>query len=282
MRRELAHVALGALAATALAGGIAVAAIPGPGGTIEACYTKTTGALRLIDSERGQTCHPSKELAIQWSQAGPKGDPGPAGPAGPTGPKGDPGAAGEPGADGRSITWRGAFDCDALYSSGDVVSHDGSAWITDAAIGGCVNPPYTPWRLLAAKGADGAPGAAGAVGATGPQGPKGDKGDRGEPGPAGPSGAPLWGRFTETGSRVGGNGVFARKVATLNGFYYVDFPRDVSTCAIVATTHTGDHVASVYSSSGSATVSVHTFLDWDSVWKFIGSEDAPFSIVAHC
>jgi hypothetical protein len=171
MRRELTYVAVGALAATALAGGIAVAAIPGPGGTIEACYTKTTGALRLIDSERGQTCHPSKELAIQWSQAGPKGDPGPAGPAGPTGPKGDPGAAGEPGADGRSITWRGAFDCDALYSSGDVVSHDGSAWITDAAIGGCVNPPYTPWRLLAAKGADGAPGAVAYEQVYSPEGP---------------------------------------------------------------------------------------------------------------
>jgi hypothetical protein len=152
MRRELAYAAVGALAATALAGGIAVAAIPGEGGTVQACYTKTTGALRVIDPEKGQTCHPSKELALSWGQAGPKGDPGSAGAPGAKGDKGDAGA------DGRSITWRGAFDCDALYSSGDVVSHGGSSWITDAAIGGCVNPPLTPWRLLAAKGADGPPG----------------------------------------------------------------------------------------------------------------------------
>jgi hypothetical protein len=196
MRRELTYAAVGALAATALAGGIAVAAIPGPGGTIQACYTKTTGALRVIDPEKGQTCHPSKELALAWSQAGTKGDqgdPGPAGPAGAAGPKGDKGDPGEKGADGTSITWRGAFDCNATYAKSDVVSHDGSAWIADFAIGGCVDPPYAPWRLLAARGADGA------TGATGPAGPKGDTGAtgaKGDPGAAGPQGPPGPGGLT--------------------------------------------------------------------------------------
>ncbi|MGH3072736.1 MAG: hypothetical protein ACRDNB_10780, partial [Gaiellaceae bacterium] len=80
-RRDALAAAGGALAATALAGGIAVAAIPGDGGVIQACYTKGTGALRVIDTARGQTCHPTKELALAWNQAGAKGDPGPAGPA---------------------------------------------------------------------------------------------------------------------------------------------------------------------------------------------------------
>lgn len=98
--RDAFAAALGALATAALAGGIAVAAIPDDGGVIQACYTKNTGALRVIDTARGQTCHPSKELALAWSQTGPKGDPGDPGPAGAKGDQGEPGADGMPGATG--------------------------------------------------------------------------------------------------------------------------------------------------------------------------------------
>lgn len=73
----------------ALAVGIASAAIPSSGGVINGCYQKNNGQLRVIDPAQG-ACNPS-EVALNWSQTGPKGDqglPGPAGPAGPVGPAG--------------------------------------------------------------------------------------------------------------------------------------------------------------------------------------------------
>jgi hypothetical protein len=97
MRGNLVAAAVGALAATVVAGGIAVAAIPGDEGVIQACYMKTSGNLRVIDPSLGKTCHPTKELALSWNQAGIKGDPGPAGADGPKGDKGDPGADGATG-----------------------------------------------------------------------------------------------------------------------------------------------------------------------------------------
>ena len=59
----------------AVAAGIGYAAIP-TNGLINACYTKTNGGLRVIDPSVGQTCT-QKESALQWNQAGPKGDRGP-------------------------------------------------------------------------------------------------------------------------------------------------------------------------------------------------------------
>jgi hypothetical protein len=64
---------------------VATAAIPSSDGTINACYDKETGALRVIDE--GQICtldlpeNPG-EQHISWNQQGP---PGPAGPAGEAG-----------------------------------------------------------------------------------------------------------------------------------------------------------------------------------------------------
>jgi hypothetical protein len=60
----------------AVAAGIGYAAIP-TNGLINGCYAKTNGGLRVIDPSAGQTCSPQKETALQWSQAGPKGDRGP-------------------------------------------------------------------------------------------------------------------------------------------------------------------------------------------------------------
>jgi hypothetical protein len=75
-----------------IAGGLAVAKIPDANGTISACYAKKTGAVRIIDREKGQRCH-TGEVALKWNVRGPagaRGITGPEGPVGPTGPKGEP------------------------------------------------------------------------------------------------------------------------------------------------------------------------------------------------
>jgi hypothetical protein len=77
-------------ALTVALGGVASATIPDSSGVIHGCYKKHHGQLRVIDTERHQTCNPA-ELAIQWSQTGP---PGPTGSQGPTGPQGSTGAQG--------------------------------------------------------------------------------------------------------------------------------------------------------------------------------------------
>ena len=49
--------------------GAAVAQIPDAAGTIKACYTRTTGALRVVDVESGQVCS-AEEAPLSWN-AGP-------------------------------------------------------------------------------------------------------------------------------------------------------------------------------------------------------------------
>lgn len=132
--------------------------------------------------------------------AGPKGDTGATGPqgsSGPSGPQGAPGAQGPqgpPGTAGMGFNWRGAFDCSASYSAGDAISYQGSSWITNTPIGGCVQPPFSPWDLLAQQGAAGPTGAAGPsgpiglTGATGAAGAQGPQGVLGAQGPTGPQG----------------------------------------------------------------------------------------------
>lgn len=59
-----------AVALTAVVtGGVAYAAIPDAGGTIHSCYTKSSGAWRVIDSEAGQTCK-SNEAALDLYSKG--------------------------------------------------------------------------------------------------------------------------------------------------------------------------------------------------------------------
>lgn len=91
--------ALGTLA-LAIAAGTAYASIPGPDGVIHSCYTKSTGAIRIIDS--AANCK-SGETSLNWNQTGPAGTPGLAGPIGPkgvTGPAGPAGSAGPAGPQG--------------------------------------------------------------------------------------------------------------------------------------------------------------------------------------
>jgi hypothetical protein len=70
------------------------AAIPNSSGVISACYQKSTGVLRVINTDEGATCQ-GGEKALNWSAAG-----GPTGPTGPAGATGSSGATGLTGATG--------------------------------------------------------------------------------------------------------------------------------------------------------------------------------------
>lgn len=70
------------------AGGVAYAGIPSSDGTIHACYTDATGALRVVDRDTGG---PTRDCAggstrLSWSQRGPAGAQGPQGVQGAPGP----------------------------------------------------------------------------------------------------------------------------------------------------------------------------------------------------
>ncbi len=73
-KRDLVAAAAGALAASALAGGVAWAAIPDSGGVIQGCYN-SGGNLKVVDE---LPC-PKGWTSLAWNQQGPKGDPGTAG-----------------------------------------------------------------------------------------------------------------------------------------------------------------------------------------------------------
>ena len=110
-RSNLAAALAGALAATALTGGIAWAAIPDHEGLIHGCYTKLGGVLRVIDTAKGQKCLTHLEAPITWNEQGPRGEPGPVGADGARGPQGEPGPAGPQGEPGEST---GLGDLDEL------------------------------------------------------------------------------------------------------------------------------------------------------------------------
>ena len=79
LRRAL---VLGVVLALVAAVGVAAGAIPDSGGTINACYTKVGGVVRVVDTERNQHCVSAVENDISWGQRGPQGDSGPAGTTG--------------------------------------------------------------------------------------------------------------------------------------------------------------------------------------------------------
>ena len=73
-RTKIALIVTGAFAALAL-GSFAWASIPDAGGTIHACYDKTTGALRVTDRDTGtpKSCT-AKELGLDWYKGSPAAD----------------------------------------------------------------------------------------------------------------------------------------------------------------------------------------------------------------
>jgi hypothetical protein len=102
-RRDIIAAAAGALVATALAGSVAWAAIPGDGDVYRACMLKNVGTVRLIDRSLPpgnlmSHCKPGLEIEVSWNQMGRQGLPGL---QGPQGVQGDPGADGVDGAAGQ-------------------------------------------------------------------------------------------------------------------------------------------------------------------------------------
>ena len=83
--RRLASTGLAIAVAATVGAGVAFAQIPAASGVISACYTKSTGTIRVIDA--GGTCK-SSESPLSWNQAGIQGPAGPAGTTGPQGPAG--------------------------------------------------------------------------------------------------------------------------------------------------------------------------------------------------
>ena len=144
--------AAGALAATALAGGVAWATIPTANGVINACYRVSEddqkGQVRVVSDPAA--CR-NNEAPISWNRTGPQGQPGPQGEQGLQGPKGDTGAPGPPGADGQQ------------GPKGDTGAQGPKG---DTGADGAQGPPGPP-------GQAGADGAQGPPGATGPPGPPG-------------------------------------------------------------------------------------------------------------
>src|SRR5262245_62540376 len=84
-------------AALVLGAGIAYATIPS-GGVIHGCYTKSGGALRVVDGD--VTGCKSGETSLDWNVQGPAGPAGPGGAQGPAGPTGATGATGRAGIEG--------------------------------------------------------------------------------------------------------------------------------------------------------------------------------------
>jgi Collagen triple helix repeat (20 copies) len=144
---------LAAAVATLAAGGAAVATIQDEDGVIDACVSKKSKRLRLIEPGRSGPrgrCR-SSETRLSWNQRGPAGAAGPsgvAGPAGPAGARGDGGPQGTAGATG-------------------------------------------PRGAAGASGPPGPQGPAGASGPPGPTGSQGPPGVAGPPGPQGPPGPPA-------------------------------------------------------------------------------------------
>ena len=96
-RRQGLHVIACVAVIGLIGGGIASATIPS-NNVIDACYSKSGGALRVIDSS--VTACKQGETSLAWNVQGVKGDQGPIGPEGPVGPAGPAGPPGADGADG--------------------------------------------------------------------------------------------------------------------------------------------------------------------------------------
>jgi hypothetical protein len=189
---------------------------------------------------------------------GPTGAVGPAGPAGASGPTGPTGVQGPVGAAGPGFQWKGSWDPQFQYASGDVVDHNGSSYVTMEPVPGD-EPPGTAWHLMAAAGRD---GAAGATGPTGPQGADGLPGATGAVGPIGPAGpqGPVG-----PASTVGASAISLPSVVGLNGVYQVvstpmtmTVPAGVTASALVNAE--GD-IALAATPPNQATVEVHLVID---------------------
>ncbi len=144
--------AVGAIAGAVLLGGmastgVAVAKIPSTkSGLITACVAKQSGSIRIINAQRGATCHRG-EKTVRWS---------------------------------RGWSFRGDWSAGLAYRVGDVVTVNGTSYLARQRSKGVTpSSTSTAWRPLALAGAAGATGARGPAGATGNTGPAGPAGPAG-------------------------------------------------------------------------------------------------------
>jgi hypothetical protein len=70
MKQTLISALAGALAAVAVGGGIAWASVPSSSGVIQACYSKSTGVVSVIDTDAGQTCNERSQVPLSWNRQG--------------------------------------------------------------------------------------------------------------------------------------------------------------------------------------------------------------------
>jgi hypothetical protein len=155
-KQTLLTAVVSALAASAIAGGIAWAAIP-QGGVIQGCYD-SGGNLKVVAA---LPC-PKGYTALAWNQQGPKGEqgaPGPAGKDGLNGTNGTDGQNGQDGQDGVSVT-------SEPEPAGANCPNGGSKFTAANAVTYACN---------------GVPGLPGQDGAQGPQGERGPQGAAGPP-----------------------------------------------------------------------------------------------------
>ena len=315
---------LATIAIFAAAVGIAYATSAESGSAVvNACMLKNVGTIRLIDTSLPSTnllshCT-SLERPVSWNQQGQPGKDGKdglpgtngqpgtngtngapgrdgaQGPAGKDGANGTNGLPGPQGLPGSGFTWRGAYQDRTLYQAGDVVSFNGSAWITNEPIGsGDISPPDDPWQLLAAAGQNGANGTNGqngtdglngTNGAQGAQGPQGATGPQGPQGPAGPGSDVRWIYVNSQGAVVAESanaGVTFTQIS--NGLTSVfDFNRDVSHCAAVATAE-GTYTADVFHAQASVFPN-RILVDIFHGYNLLGDasyQQAGFSLVVYC
>src|SRR3954451_8752419 len=180
--------------AVLLGGSVALGAIPGAGGKIDACYTKVGGVVRVIDKAKGEACGSRLETPLSWNQTGPAGA---TGPKGETGLGGQPGPAGLPGAKGEKGETGPAGEPGGKGDTGPAGADGAPGAKGDAGPAG-------------APGEKGDKGDTGPAGAVGGRGGKGDKGDAGDRGPGGPPG--LAGTTGQAGSTT-----FSGNATTLTG-----------------------------------------------------------------
>jgi hypothetical protein len=101
-----------------MAGGVAYATIPDVGTSlVHGCYNTTSGALRVVDPGKGQTCA-AGEASLNWGSKG--------------------------------LHWRGTWTPTAAFGPNDVTTLNGTAFIAKAANTNS-RPPSSNWAVLADK-----------------------------------------------------------------------------------------------------------------------------------
>ena len=144
-RRWLRSGSAGLLLAASIAvmtGALAFASIPGSNGVFHGCVRTSTGALRLIDTDEGQTCKAS-ETAVSWNRA-------------------------------RASTGKELGPRLTSYKQGDAVSYQGSSYLAVVANTNVLPTSVSDWAVLAEAGTPGRNGTNGATILSG-VGPPSDK-----------------------------------------------------------------------------------------------------------